>query len=565
MKSIFLSRANVSRGFSIFSILAFAASQTNAQQTAPSPQPNIVYILTDDLGYGDIDGLNPGNKIKTPQFKTPQIDQLAADGMTFTEAHSSSAVCTPSRYSILTGRYNWRSTLKKGVLGGLSRPLIEEGRLTVAELLRSRGYQTAAIGKWHLGLGWARLPDARGNSNEGSDTDEASSNLIRNAGAGVDFTKPISDGPTTHGFDYFFGISASLDMSPYTFIENDRVTAQPTIQKGTVYGADGKHYRIGPQASGFKAEDVLPILTQHATDYIDQRAADARNGKLFFLYLALPSPHTPIAPTIKWQGKSGLNYYADYVMETDDYIGKVLAALDRDRLTTNTLVVFASDNGCSPEADFPYLLSHDHDPSAGRRGYKADIYDGGHRVPMIVRWPGHIAPGTQTSDFTCLDDFIATCTDIFGVKLPDNAAEDSISFLPVILGRTGPPPRDTLVESSINGSFGIRKGQWKLAFCPDSGGWSYPRPGRDNTDSWPRFQLFDAVADPEEKTNVYGQHQEIVNRLGRLIRDYIINGRSTPGVAQTNDSVKAWQQTQWLDQFKSTNLATGVIPADQPQ
>jgi arylsulfatase A-like enzyme len=455
--------------------------------------------------------------------------------------------------------------LKSGVLGGFSRPLIEEGQLTVAELLRSHGYQTAAMGKWHLGLGWASLSDGKESSNGASDTDESSGNTLPNAGAGVDFTKPISDGPTTHGFDYFFGISASLDMPPYTFIENNRVTALPTIQKGNVYGADGKHYRVGPQAPGFKAEDVLPTLTQHAVDYIDQHAGGARDGKPFFLYLALPTPHTPIAPTAEWQGKSGLNYYADYVMETDDSIGKVLAALDRDGIASNTLVIFTSDNGCSPAADFPFLLSHGHDPSASRRGYKADIYDGGHRIPMIVRWPGHVAPDTQTGDFTCLGDFMATCADILGVKLPDNAAEDSISFLPVLSGRDVPSPRDTLVESSINGSFGIRQGRWKLAFCPDSGGWSYPRPGRVNTDSWPRFQLFDCVADPEEKTNVFGQHQEVVNQLGHLMRDYIINGRSTPGAPQTNDSVKAWQQTQWLDQFKSSNLATGVIPEGQPK
>jgi len=529
-------------GLSAISMLALAAAQADAQPGTPKSQPNIVYILTDDLGYGDVGGLNPHNKINTPQ-----IDRLAVDGLTFTEAHASSAVCTPSRYSILTGRYNWRSTLKKGVLGGFSRPLIEQDRLTVADLLRNQGYQTACIGKWHLGLEWVRLPGAKVSLNADSDTDEASNNSLRNAGAGVDFTKPISDGPTTHGFDYFFGISASLDMPPYTYIENDRVTAQPTILKGSLTGADGKHTRIGPQAPGFNAVDVLPTFTRHAIDYIDQHAG---NGKPFFLYLALPTPHTPIAPSVEWLGKSGLNYYADYVMETDDSIGKVLAALDRDGLATNTLVVFASDNGCSPAADFPYLLSHGHDPSAGRRGYKADIYDGGHRIPLIVRWPGHVTPDTQNGDFVCLGDFMATCADIFGVKLPDNAAEDSISMLPLLLGQADPAPRDTLVESSINGSFGIRQGRWKLAFCPDSGGWSYPRPGKDNTDGWPRFQLFDCVADPAEKTNVMDLHPEIVNRLGHLMRDYIIKGRSTPGALEKNDSAKAWQQTQWMNQFK---------------
>lgn len=548
MSFAFVFQTNMNRSFSVLSILAFAASQADAQPTAaPKYQPNIVYILTDDLGYGDIDGLNPRNKIKTPQ-----IDQFAADGMAFTEAHASSAVCTPSRYSILTGRYNWRSTLKSGVLGGFSRPLIEKDRLTVADFLRNQGYQTACIGKWHLGLEWASLHNAQETFDMSeSDINESKQNKLNKAGAEVDFTKPIARGPTTLGFDYFFGISASLDMPPYTYIENDHVTAQPTILKGFLLGADGKHTRVGPQAPGFNAVDVLPAFTQHAVDYIDQHVGGNHSGKPFFLYLALPTPHTPIAPTAEWQGKSGLNYYADYVMETDDSIGKVLAALDRDGLATNTLVIFTSDNGCSPEADFPYLLSHGHDPSAGRRGYKADIYDGGHRIPLIVRWPGHVTPNTKKGDFVCLSDFMATCADILGTKLPDNAAEDSISMLPLLLGQAGLAPRDTLVESSINGSFGIRQGRWKLAFCPDSGGWSYPRPGKDNTDGWPRFQLFDCVADPAEKTNVMDLHPEIVNRLGHLMRDYIINGRSTPGMPEKNDSVrKTWPQTQWMNQFE---------------
>jgi arylsulfatase A len=548
---------------SALSILTLAPSRTEAQPATPETHPNIVYILTDDLGYGDVDGLMPSNRIKTPQ-----LDRFAEESMSFTEAHASSAVCTPSRYCILTGRYNWRSTLKKGVLGGFSRPLIEPGRLTVAGMLRDNGYETACIGKWHLGLQWASLPGAKETAADAdADTDESksgSSNTNTTAGTGVDFSKPFGRGPTTVGFDYYYGISASLDMPPYTYLENDHVTALPTIRKGTVKGANGKHMRIGPAAPGFDAVDVLPTLTRHAIDYIDQHAPDARGGKPFFLYLALPSPHTPIAPSKDWIGKSGLNYYADYVMETDDYIGKLLAALDDDGLTTNTMVVFASDNGCSPEADFPYLLSHGHDPSAGRRGYKADIYDGGHRIPMVVRWPGHVAPHTEVDDFVCLGDFMATCADLLGVKLSDDAAEDSIGFLPLLLGRTPPAPRDTLVESSIDGSFGIRQGRWKLAFCPGSGGWSYPRPGRDNTESWPRFQLFDVVADPAEKTNVIGEHQEVVNHLGRVMRQIILDGRSTPGAPQKNDSVKSWQQTQWISQFSATNLATGVLPAGQP-
>lgn len=534
--------------FLLVTVALTALSQCQAQadrQNSPTvPRPNIVYILTDDLGYGDVEALNPLGKIKTPQ-----LDRLAVEGMVFREAHSSSAVCTPSRYNILTGRYNWRSHLKKGVLGGFSPPLIEEGRMTVADLLRRHGYQTAYVGKWHLGLDWARLPGAAAATDAGED-ENARTNTTPNAAAGIDFTKPIGRTPVTLGFDEFFGISASLDMPPYTFIENDHVTAQPSIPHGFLSGTDGKHTRVGPQAPGFKAENVLPALTRHATDYIDRHAAAARSGKPFFLFVALPTPHTPIAPTIEWRGKSGLNAYADYVMESDDSVGKVLAALERNGLATNTLVIFTSDNGCSPAADYPYLTAHGHDPSAGRRGYKADIYDGGHRIPLIVRWPAQVAAGLQNTNFVCLGDFMATCADLLGAGLPDNTAEDSISFLPSILNRSNATPRDILVESSINGSFGIRQGRWKLALCADSGGWSYPRPGKDKTDGWPRFQLFDVVTDSAEKTNVLSQHPEIVQRLGRLLRDYIVSGRSTPGAPQKNTPVKAWQQTAWLAEFK---------------
>jgi arylsulfatase A len=495
---------------------------------AATAQPNIVFILADDLGYGDVRCLNPQGKIATPQ-----LDRLAASGMVFTEAHASSAVCTPSRYSILTGRYNWRSTLKQGVLGGFSPPLIEEGRLTVAE-----------FGKWHLGLGWARratpakLPGATGTG--------------ENLGLEIDFTQPIGRAPTTLGFDEYFGISASLDMPPYTFIANDRVTVLPDRESAFPWiGVDraGKKTRLGPTAPGFEVADVLPALKEHAIDFIARRAA-AHDGRPFFLYLPLNAPHTPIAPTPEWRGKSGLNEYADYVMETDAAVGEVLAALERNGVAGNTLVLFASDNGCSPEADFPYLISHAHDPSAGRRGYKADIFDGGHRIPLLARWPGHVAAGSHSDAFVCLGDFMATCADLLQAKLPDNAAEDSISFLPLLTGRGGPAPRETLVLHSINGSFGIRDGRWKLELCADSGGWSFPRPGRDSTEGLPRFQLYDLAVDPAEKTNVVADHPDVVRRLGRQLRDGIANGRSTPGAPQQNDAVRRWPQIAWMDEFK---------------
>jgi arylsulfatase A len=531
-----------------------------AHAATPKDRPNIIFILTDDLGYGDVDGVYPPGKIKTPQ-----LDHFVTQSMVFEEAHSSSAVCTPSRYSILTGRYNWRSKEKSGVLGGFSHPMIETGRQTVADLLRSQGYKTACIGKWHLGMEWPRLgnvavePNTPNTNSDYGDVKETDP-LDKNANAKIDFAKlgshdkPIGRSPITNGFDEFFGISASLDMAPYVYIQNDHLTEVPTLSNGFLVSADGKKTRIGPAAPDFKAVEVLPTLTQHAIDYVTRCSADAHGGKPFFLYLALPTPHEPIAPSTEWQGKSGLNFYADYVMETDAYIGKLLAALDKNGLTANTLVIFTSDNGCSPAADIRFLTAHGHYPSAGRRGYKSDIWDGGHRIPLVVRWPGHIAPNTRTTDFACLGDFMATCADLLGVKLPETEAEDSISFLPVLLGKsTGPGPRDTLAESSIDGSFGIRQGPWKLIFCPGSGGWSNPANpanGKKSSSGTPRFQLYNCETDPAETTNVLDQHPDVVNRLGHLMRDYIINGRSTPGAPQQNDPVKSWPQIKWMDEFK---------------
>src|SRR5581483_4532789 len=268
--------------------------------TGGKSQPNIVYILTDDLGYGDVDALNPFGKIKTPS-----LDRLAADGMRFTEAHSSSAVCTPSRYNILTGRYNWRSTLKSGVLGGFSKPLIEPGRLTVAELLRRQGYRTAYVGKWHLGLEWPRKAGAAASMESGENEENHDHTAPpRNPAAGIDFSKPIGRAPTPPGFHEFSGISAALDLPPYAYTAPARATAEPSIAGGFLEGRAGKRTRIGPRAPGFNAEDVLPTFTKRAVGYIDRHAKAARGGKPFFLYVAFPTPHTPIAPTVAWQGKS---------------------------------------------------------------------------------------------------------------------------------------------------------------------------------------------------------------------------------------------------------------------
>jgi len=484
-------------------------------------RPNVLLILCDDLGYGDVQCLNPDGKIATPR-----MDRLARDGMIFTDAHSSSAVCSPTRYGLMTGRYNWRSKLQSFVLGGLSPRLIEPGRMTLAALLKQHGYHTACVGKWHLGMDWVKKP--------GKNVAELNIET-REQVFNVDYSQPIQNGPTSVGFDEYFGISASLDMVPYTYIENDHVTVLPTEDRDfeLMFGRGKPMTRLGPAAPGFDVANVLPDLTNKAVEIIQQRAAAAKQGKPFFLYLPYASPHTPIYPQGEWLGKSGLNAYADFVMQQDDALGQLLDALDRHGLTDNTLVIFTSDNGCSPQAKFDELLAKGHNPSHVFRGHKADIYEGGHRVPFLVRWPGKVAAGTRTDQLTCLVDVMATVAEILGAKLPEGAAEDSISVLPALLDQRGRPARTTLVSHSINGSFAIRDGSWKLCLCPGSGGWSAPRPGVNDAELPPN-QLFDLSSDIGETTNLQDQYPETVARLTRLLETYISDGRSTPGEPQRN-------------------------------
>jgi arylsulfatase A len=480
-------------------------------------RPNIICVLCDDLGYGDLSCLNPQGKIRTPNF-----DRVAAEGMAFTDAHTGSAVCSPTRYGLMTGRYSWRSKLQQGVLGGLSPRLIEPGRLTVAELLHRQGYQTACFGKWHLGMDWAKHP--------GKEVTELNIEP-REQVFNVDYGQPIANGPNSVGFDEYFGISASLDMVPYTFIHNTKVTVLPTEDRQfpLMLGRPGGMTREGPTSPGFKVEDVLPTLTERAVKYVHNRV---KEGGPFFMYLPLASPHTPIAPTPEWQDKSGLNPYADFVLQTDHSLGQLLKAIDDAGIADKTLLVVTSDNGCSPQAKYEELLPKGHNPSYVFRGNKADIYEGGHRVPFLVRWPGKVKPGTRTDRLTCLTDFFATCAEVVGIPVPIDAAEDSASFLPTLLGEQR--ARDAIVHHSINGSFAVRDGEWKLALCPGSGGWSAPRPGRDDSSTLPAVQLFNLKADIGEAQNEQARYPEIVARLTAKLEQFVANGRSTPGPKQAN-------------------------------
>lgn len=485
--------------------------------TAFTETPNIVFILADDLGYGDVQSLNPEGKIPTPH-----IDSLVYSGMSFTNAHTTSAVCTPTRYSLLTGRYNWRTRLADGVTWGYSPHLIDADQMTVGKLLQEQGYATACIGKWHLGMDWT-LKDGGIAQTDAKPWS-------------IDYEQPLGHAPNTRGFDYFFGISASLDMFPFVYIENDRLQGVPTVEKDI--------FRVGPAHVDFEGVDVLPTLTRKMTEYIDEQATAS---KPFFLYFPLTAPHTPILPTSNWQDKSGMNAYADFVMQVDATVGEVLAALKRNGLSENTLVIFTSDNGCSPQASFGELKRFGHNPNHVFRGHKADIYEGGHRVPFVAKWPGRIEANQSNPNAVCLSDLMATVADLVEVPLADDAGVDSFSFLPLLMGDELPAGREAMVHHSIDGSFAITKGRWKLALCPGSGGWSSPRPGRDDTSARPAIQLFDLEEDIGERNNLAEAHPEIVKELSALLQSYVDEGRSTPGPKQMNDRA--------IDIYKSGRLA----------
>ena len=473
---------------------------------AQAAGPNIIYILADDMGYGD--PRHAGGKVPTPN-----LDRLAAEGMRFADAHTSSSVCTPTRYGILTGRYNWRSTLKQGVLGGNSQPLIPEGRQTIASFLAKEGYRTAVIGKWHLGLGWEKLAKAR----------KAEAGPTEGEGWRLDFSQPVKRGPLTLGFQEDFIISASLDMAPYVYLRNDKPVAMPTVTK--------RFHRPGPAAADFEAERCLRDFAREA------RACIRRSGKgKFFLYLPLTSPHTPVVPSEAWKGKSGIGDYGDFLMETDWVVGEVLAELESAGIARDTLLIFTSDNGFAPAAGLQDQLKQGHKPLADWRGTKSDIWEGGHRVPFLVRWPAVVKAGSTCGTTICTTDFFATAADVSGKRaaIPAQAAEDSFSMLPLLKGEDG-FKREFTIHHSINGSFAIRKGEWKLCLCSDSGGWSGPKPDSEASKSAYPVQLYNLKDDPAESKNLAEQEMERVQELAAILAKAIKDGRTTSGPAQGND------------------------------
>ena len=483
--------------------LALSPAQASYQRAAPLGKlPNIVLILGDDVGQGDLSCYNQNSKIPTPL-----MDRVAAGGIKFTDAHSPSALCSPSRYGLLTGRYAWRTRLQKFVLLSYDPPLIERSRMTIASMLRMSGYHTAWVGKWHVGLEWSTKD---GSPAENTLNRQAPGQTDTKLQENIDFTKPVRGGPTTLGFDYFFGTSAcSTSDPPYCFIENDRTVEVPARMTPDEWrGLPG--FVPGPMAADWSETDCDFTLTRKALDFIDGHLAKSPDQP-FFLVLSTNSPHNPFLVPDAMKGKSQAGPRGDLVTVVDWAVGQVDGHLARHGLAGETLLVITSDNGAVKGAN-------GHESSNGFRGFKASVHEGGTRVPFIARWPGRIRPGTTSKETISLIDLVATFAALTGTTLPDNAAEDSRDVLPAILGH---PPRrplhEALVFDSGNGVFAVRQGRWK-AIAGTLEDLASEKPG----------QLYDLVADPAEQHDLWSRHPERGRRMLALLRKYRAQGRSRP-------------------------------------
>ncbi|MEE2973391.1 MAG: arylsulfatase [Planctomycetota bacterium] len=462
----------------------------HAPRTHPTPRPHIVVILADDLGPGDLSCLNPRSRIRTPN-----LDRLREAGASFTDAHSPSAVCTPTRYGILTGRYCWRTRLKNGVLWTDDPLLIEEGRPTSASELRKAGYHTAFVGKWHLGLGSEKPTDWSG---------------------------PLDAGPHTVGFEESVGIPSSLDIPPYVWFRNGVGDPPPTgVVEGSIHrrqGGDG-FWRAGAIAEGFEFADVLPRSIDESIDIVRRHAIE-RPDRPLLLQLWLSAPHTPWLPSETWRGTSGAGRYGDFVQQIDGEIGRLLTALEMAGMSDDTLVVFTSDNGAHwPVAD---IDRYRHDAHLGRRGQKADIHEAGHRIPMLVRWPGVIEPGTTFDEPVCLTDLHPTCLAAGGVRSrlddPSTGDLDGVDLVPLLRNgdRSTLATRPGIVHHSLDGMFAVRVGDWKLIEGLGSGGFTDPR-RREPASGEIAVQLYDLDRDPGETRNLAAERPDVVVRLQAIL------------------------------------------------
>ena len=477
--------------------------------TAPAlGTPNILVILTDDLGIGDVGVYNPESKIPTPN-----IDRIANEGIRFTDAHTPDGVCSPTRYGLLTGRYAWRTWLKRGVLNGASPPLIAPERLTLADMLREKGYLTGAVGKWHLGLRWRLL-------------DETARQTVDN----IDWSHPVIDGPGQHGFDYSFGLAKPA----WTFLENGHIQARPTLRFDLTHLPAylmGGNNNKGTKAPGFSFERMLPRFTEEAVGFISR---SSREGQPWFLYFTPLAPHRPVVPNKDFLGRSAAGLYGDFVTEVDWSVGELLGAIERNGQARNTLVVFSSDNG--PEVDaYRRMLEYRHASMGDLRGLKRDLWEGGHRVPFLALWRGKIPQGSVQDEVLCLTDIMATVAAIVDFPLPPDAAEDSYDMSEALFGRAPDSPiREATVHHGSRGWFGIRQADWVLIDYP-TGDSNSAGPNREP--EWFRrertvvkhdqeVELFNLRDDPAQTTNLAANNPERVQSMRRLLERYRQDGRS---------------------------------------
>ena len=471
-------------------------------------KPNIVFIMADDTGYGDVACYNPESKIPTPH-----IDRLAAEGTRFTDAHSPCALCTPTRYGVLTGRYYWRTPKKHSLVMPYEPPVIEPDRPTVASMLKRRGYATACIGKWHLGL---RYPARDGGGYTQREED-------------IDFSKPLDGGPITLGFDYFFGTAGcSTSDAPYCFIENDRTVGIPGVASTEdLHELPG--FYPGLMAGDWDETTVDSTFVEKAVRFID-RHVGARPDDPFFLYFPLSAPHIPWLVPDFLKGASEEGPRGDMNVLVDWCVGQVRAALEERGLLDDTLFIFTSDNG-------PQRGASGHSSTGPYRGLKNSAFEGGHRVPFVARWPGHVPPGAVSDELLCLTDLMATLADLTGQPLPQ-AAEDSFNVLPALLGQGGcEPPRPAMISDTGGhrcdlGDFAIRKGRWKLIVIPARKEGPNERRSLFDLDSDPgeqteRRHLFDLDGDPGEQNDVIEEYPSIAADLAELLEEIKQHGSRT--------------------------------------
>lgn len=522
-------------------------------------RPNILIVLADDLGQGDVSTYNPDSA-----WTTRHLDALADAGMRFDDSHATSSLCTPSRYSLMTGRYNWRSRLKSSVLPGDSMTLIEHDRLTMAAFVKEAGYRTAVVGKWHLGLDWQLRDDGVSPADFGDDAATCTSPPDRYGrgenfnpadwpeveGIDIDYTKPVIFGPREHGFDYSFITAASLDQPPFVYIENGRALDIPTEIGGDQWELDRRtdaHQALtqkGPMAPGYDITRVAQDFQDKTLEVLDDVLA---GDDPWMLYVPSHLVHGPIIPNEPWQGRSGAGPYGDFVLQFDDYVGQLVDRIDAAGKGTDTIIIVTSDNGASGVAGFDALRTHGHDPSNGWRGKKSDIWEGGHREPTIVRWSGRIAAGSVCERMVSHSDVFATVAEVLGMVLPDDAAEDSVSSLPQWLGEDA-EGRTDLISHSGGGGFAIRRGQWKLQFTTNGDGMDATADaaqGGAPTAYRPAF-LYDLSTDPGERNDLFHERPDVVRELRELLAERIRAGRSTPGPQQSQHMPATWPQIGWM-------------------